>query len=100
MAVLWAVHCLSGERLGGGHASVPSLAVALPQVSLEPHRPSLHPPVSPHRPSPQPPRQAWWFLAIFLGVFTFAAVASSHFIVGKEALYPPMVVAAFVGEAQ
>jgi hypothetical protein len=41
--------------------------------------------------------QAWWFLALCLGAFTFLAVASSHWFTGKEAFYPPMVVAAFVG---
>jgi hypothetical protein len=41
--------------------------------------------------------QSWWFLGLCLGLFTFLAVASSHWITGKEALYPPMVVAAFVG---
>ncbi|GBF99381.1 hypothetical protein Rsub_12185 [Raphidocelis subcapitata] len=40
--------------------------------------------------------QAWWYLALLLGAFTFASVASSHWVVGKEAMYPPMVVAAFV----
>lgn len=40
----------------------------------------------------------WWFLAIMLGVFTFVAAASSFYFTGKEAMYPPMVVAAFVGE--
>lgn len=31
-----------------------------------------------------------------LGVFAFLAVASSHFLIGKQYLYPPMLVAAFV----
>ena len=42
--------------------------------------------------------QVWWFLALCLGVFTFGSVASSFWLVGQDAMYPPMIVAAFVGE--
>ena len=40
--------------------------------------------------------QKWWFLALCLGAFTFAAASSSFVLVGKGAMYPPMIVAAFV----
>jgi hypothetical protein len=57
-------------------------------------------PGAPARPTPRPSPwpQAWWFLAVALGAFTFLAVSSSFFLVGRQYLYPPMVVAAFVGE--
>ncbi|KAI8471908.1 MAG: hypothetical protein J3K34DRAFT_504834 [Monoraphidium minutum] len=52
-------------------------------------------------PPPAPPcllpgRRAWWFLGLLLGAFTFLVVALSHVLVGKQYLYPPMVVCAFV----
>ena len=53
----------------------------------------LHP-----TPYPSCGTQAWWVLGLTLCVFTFLAVASSFFLLGKQYLYPPMVVAAFIGE--